>query len=74
MGTYIANQVCYEGLDEIQRLILTYKLGCHTAIDGPPGVGKTRVIQEVAKILKKIYILKTVPLALLNLILFHFLC
>jgi MoxR-like ATPase len=53
MSSYIANQMTYEGLDELQRLILASQLDCHVAIDGPPGVGKTRVVQEVAKILKK---------------------
>lgn len=48
---YIANQLTYEGLDELQRLVLAYNLGVHTALDGPPGVGKTMSIIEVSKIL-----------------------
>ncbi len=48
---YIANHVCYEGLDELQRLYLAAKLNCHTALDGPPGVGKTQSIVEIARIL-----------------------
>lgn len=56
---YIANQVTYEGLDEIQRLLLAYKLGIHVAIDGPPGVGKTQSILEIGNILKKNVYTKT---------------
>jgi hypothetical protein len=53
---YIANHVCYEGLDELQRLFLAQKLNCHAALDGPPGVGKTQSILEISKILNlKIY-------------------
>lgn len=48
---YIANQVTYEGLDELQRLILAHDLGIHAAIDGPPGVGKTQSVIEAARIL-----------------------
>jgi len=48
---YISNHVSYEGFDELQRLILAYKLSLHVAIDGPPGVGKTQSVLEVAKIL-----------------------
>jgi len=47
---YIANQVTYEGLDEIQRMLLAHKLKSHVAIDGPPGVGKTRSVIEIASI------------------------
>ncbi len=48
---YVANQVSHEGLDELQRLLLAYRLGSHAAIDGPPGVGKTHSVMEIAKIL-----------------------
>lgn len=47
---YIANHVTYEGLDELQRLILAHALGAHVAIDGPPGVGKTQSVLEAARI------------------------
>ncbi len=48
---YIANQVTYEGLDELQRLMLASHLGIHAAIDGPPGTGKTQSVIQMAKIL-----------------------
>lgn len=48
---YVANQVSSEGLDELQRLIIAYRLGCHAAIDGPPGVGKTHCVTEITNIL-----------------------
>jgi len=48
---YIANQITPEGLDEIQRLILAHSLGLHVALEGPPGVGKTKSVYEIAKIL-----------------------
>ena len=48
---YIANQVTPEGLDEIQRLIMARSLGFHVALDGPPGVGKTKSVYEAARIL-----------------------
>lgn len=56
---YIANQVTYEGLDELQRLLLAHHLGCHVAIDGPPGVGKTKSVIEVSRILGKNLYTKT---------------
>ncbi len=56
---YVANQVSYEGLDELQRLLLAYKLGLHVAIDGPPGVGKTQSILEISNILGKQVYTKT---------------
>jgi len=48
---YIANQITPEGIDEIQRLILAHSLGMHVALAGPPGVGKTKSVYEIAKIL-----------------------
>lgn len=48
---YIASQVTREGLDELQRLLLAASLGIHVAIDGPPGVGKTRAVSEVSRLL-----------------------
>ncbi|MCB1190141.1 MAG: AAA family ATPase [Leptospiraceae bacterium] len=56
---YVANQVTYEGLDELQRLVLAYKLGLHVAIDGPPGVGKTQSVLELSHILSKPIFTKT---------------
>lgn len=56
---YVANQVTYEGLDELQRLLLAYKLGLHVAIDGPPGVGKTQSILELSNLLSKPVYTKT---------------
>ncbi|MCB1174750.1 MAG: AAA family ATPase [Leptospiraceae bacterium] len=50
---YIANQISPEGLDELQRLVLAHFLGLHVALDGPPGVGKTQSIMEMAHILKR---------------------
>ncbi|MCB1179550.1 MAG: AAA family ATPase [Leptospiraceae bacterium] len=49
---YIANHICYEGFDELQRLFMAYKLNSHVALDGPPGVGKTQSVLEISKILK----------------------
>lgn len=49
---YIASQVTPEGFDEIQRLILAYMLNQHVALSGPPGVGKTKSVYEVARILR----------------------
>jgi hypothetical protein len=48
---FIANQVTDEGFDELQRLLMAYYLDVHAAIDGPPGVGKTHSVMEIAKIL-----------------------
>lgn len=48
---YVANHVTYEGLDELQRLLMAHRLDCHAAIDGPPGVGKTHSVIEVSDIL-----------------------
>ena len=48
---FVANQVTYEGFDELQRLLMCRYLGVHTAIDGPPGVGKTHSVIEVSRIL-----------------------
>lgn len=50
---YIANQISPEGIDEIQRLLIAAKLGINVALDGPPGVGKTRAIIEISRILNK---------------------
>ncbi len=48
---YVANQVTGEGFDELQRLMMAHRLGCHAAIDGPPGVGKTHSVIEISDIL-----------------------
>lgn len=48
---YIANQITKEGIDELQALFLCYKLGLNAALDGPPGVGKTRSVIELSNIL-----------------------
>lgn len=50
-GFYIANQITVEGIDELQRLLMARSLGIHAALDGPPGVGKTKSVIETAKIL-----------------------
>jgi hypothetical protein len=46
---YIATQPRVAGLDEIQQLFLAYVNGCHVALSGPPGVGKTTIIEEFAE-------------------------
>ena len=50
---YIANQLTPEGLDEIQRTLLAYSLHQHVAISGPPGVGKTEMVEQLPSIVKK---------------------
>ncbi len=53
---YVATQISEEGLDEIQALYIASILGLNSALSGPPGVGKTRSVMEVAELLnKKIY-------------------
>jgi hypothetical protein len=48
---YIANQITKEGIDELQALFLCHTLGLNAALDGPPGVGKTRSVIELSHIL-----------------------
>src|SRR3989344_3605361 len=50
---YVANQLTPEGLDEIQRIILAYKLGQHVALSGFPGVGKTDLVMNIPKIVER---------------------
>jgi len=50
---YVANQLTPEGLDEVQRTLLAYKLGQHVALSGAPGVGKTDLITQIPKIVER---------------------
>jgi MoxR-like ATPase len=50
---YVANQMTPEGLDEVQRLTLAWTLGQHAALSGPPGVGKTELVEELPKIVHR---------------------
>jgi len=50
---YVANQITPEGLDEVQRLIICYQLGHHTALSGWPGVGKTQLLEQLPHIVKR---------------------
>lgn len=50
---YIANQFSTEGFDELQRLYLCWFYRFPVALDGPPGVGKTQSILEMARWLNK---------------------
>jgi len=53
---YIANQTNDHGLDEVQRLLLAYTLNQNVALSGPPGIGKTELVEEFAKAVgKQIY-------------------
>jgi len=56
---YIANQLTPEGFDELQRLFMARTLGLHVAIDGPPGVGKTQCVREIARFLGQPIFTKT---------------
>lgn len=50
---YVANQITPEGLDEVQRLLICYKLGHHIALSGWPGVGKTQLLEQLPSIVKR---------------------
>ncbi len=50
---YIPNQVTLEGIDEIQILSMAYCLKQNVALSGPPGVGKTELVEEFATLLSK---------------------
>ncbi len=53
---YVATQLTPEGLDEVQRILLAYQNGHHVALSGPPGVGKTDLVHNFAKIVQtKVY-------------------
>ncbi len=45
---YISTQPLIAGFDEIQQLFLSYCLGNHIALSGPPGVGKTTFVEDFA--------------------------
>jgi len=47
--TYMATQQTTHGLDEIQQLFLCYATSCHVALSGPPGVGKTMLVEEFSE-------------------------
>ncbi len=50
---YVSVQPRLGGLDEVQQLFLSYVTGCHNALSGPPGVGKTLLIDEFAAKIKQ---------------------
>lgn len=56
---YVASQVSKEGIDELQSLYICDRLGLNAALSGPPGVGKTQSILEIAQILDKKVFTKT---------------
>ncbi len=47
---YVSVQPTIGGTDEIQQLFLSYATDCHVALSGPPGVGKTLLVDEFAAI------------------------
>ena len=46
---YMATQQEFQDLDEIQQLFLCYVTRCHVALSGPPGVGKTTLVEEFSE-------------------------
>lgn len=51
LSGYVATQICREGFDEIQQVYMAAKLGLNAALSGPPGVGKTQCVIEIAELL-----------------------
>jgi len=49
---YVATQVSREGIDELQALLICSQLGLNVALSGPPGIGKTESVLELARLLE----------------------
>ncbi len=49
---YVATQTGREGIDELQSLFICSQLGLNVALSGPPGIGKTESILELAQMLE----------------------
>lgn len=52
LEAYVATQAGREGIDELQALFICSQLGLNAALSGPPGIGKTESVLELARLLE----------------------